>query len=125
MNPPLVLGPIVHYLNSLDALNTSNQRIRDIMLGKAKDEIPPTGTFIWTDVRDLALAHVKAAELPEAGGKRYFVTAGYFSNREIADVIRSAYPDLASKLPTKESKGGDYPEEGKIALKRDDAITVS
>lgn len=44
MCPPLVLGPIVHYLNSLDGLNTSNQRIRDIMLGKAKKEIPPTGT---------------------------------------------------------------------------------
>lgn len=112
MNPPLVLGPIVHYLNSLDALNTSNQRIRDIMTGKAKEEIAPTGTFIWTDVRDLALAHVKAMELPEAGSKRFFVTAGYFSNKEIADIIREAYPDLASKLPTEDTKGGDYPEEG-------------
>ena len=113
MNPPLVFGPIVHYLNSLEALNTSNQRIRDMMMGKAKDEIPPTGTFIWTDVRDLALAHVKAAELPEAGSKRFFVTAGYFSNREIATIIRRSYPDLASKLPTKDTKGGDYPQEGK------------
>ena len=113
MNPPLVLGPIVHYLNSLDALNTSNQRIRDIMTGKAKEEIAPTGTFIWTDVRDLALAHVKAMELPKAGSQRFFVTAGYFSNKEIADIIREAYPDLISKLPTKDTKGGDYPEEGK------------
>jgi nucleoside-diphosphate-sugar epimerase len=45
MCPPLVLGPIVHYLNSLDALNTSNQRVRDIIQGKAKEEIPPTGTL--------------------------------------------------------------------------------
>lgn len=112
-NPPLVLGPIVHYLNSLDALNTSNQRIRDIMLGKARDEIAPTGTFIWTDVRDLALAHVRAAEIPDAGGKRFFVTAGYFTNREIADIVRDAFPDLADKLPTNETKGGGYPEEGK------------
>ena len=112
MNPPLVLGPIVHYLNSLDALNTSNQRIRDIMMGKAKNEIAPTGTFIWTDVRDLALAHVKAMELPDAGAKRFFVTAGYFSNREIASIIRESYPDLSSKLPNQDTKGGDYPEEG-------------
>ena len=103
----------MHYLNSLDALNTSNQRIRDILLGKARDEIAPTATFIWADVRDLALAHVKAAEIPEAGGKRFFVTAGYFSNKEIADIIRDAFPDLESKLPTKETKGGDYPEEGR------------
>ena len=106
------MGPIVHYLNSLDALNTSNLRIRDIMLGKAKDEIPATVTPIWVDVRDLALAHVKAAEIPEAGGKRFFVTAGYFSNKEIADIIRDTFPDLESKLPTKETRGGGYPEEG-------------
>ncbi|KAG9529139.1 NAD(P)-binding protein, partial [Aureobasidium melanogenum] len=63
MNPPLVLGPIVHYLNSLDSLNTSNQRIRDIYQGKAKEQIPETGTFLWVDVRDLALCHVKAIEV--------------------------------------------------------------
>ncbi len=51
MCPPLVLGPIVHYLNSLDALNTSNQRVRNMMTGQCKDEIPPTGSFIWVDVR--------------------------------------------------------------------------
>lgn len=101
---------LVHYLNSLDALNTSNQRIRDIITGKCKQEIPPTGTFIWTDVRDLALAHVKAIELPEAANKRFFITAGYFSNKEIADIIREAYPDLESKLPAKGTKGGDYPD---------------
>ena len=112
-NPPLVLGPIVHYLRDLDSLNTSNQRIRDILLGKAREEIAPTGTFLWTDVRDLALAHVRAAERPEAAGKRFFITAGYFSNKEIANIIRDSFPDLASKLPTEDTKGGDYPEEGR------------
>ncbi|KAI7114132.1 NAD(P)-binding protein, partial [Hortaea werneckii] len=87
MCPPLVLGPIVHYLNSLDALNTSNQRVRDIMMGKAKDEIPPTGTFIWVDVRDLALCHVLAMEKEGAANKRFFITTGYFSNKEIAEII--------------------------------------
>ncbi|CAF9905209.1 MAG: methylglyoxal reductase (NADPH-dependent) gre2 [Alectoria fallacina] len=112
MCPPLVLGPIIHYLQSLDNLNTSNQRIAALMTGKAKEEIPPTGTFIWTDVRDLALAHVKAAELPEAANKRFFVTAGYFSNEEIADIIRDSFPQLKNELPAKGVKGGGYPKEG-------------
>ena len=112
MCPPLVLGPIVHYLQSLDNLNTSNQRIAAIMTGKAKEEIPTTGTFIWVDVRDLALAHVKAAELPEAANKRFFVTAGYFSNEEIADIIRDNYPQLKDQVPAKGTKGGEYPTEG-------------
>ncbi|KAK1085238.1 Glycine-rich RNA-binding protein 2, mitochondrial [Friedmanniomyces endolithicus] len=112
MCPPLVLGPIVHYLNSLDALNTSNQRIRDIMQGKAKEEIPETGTFIWVDVRDLALCHVLAIEKEEAANKRFFITAGYFSNKEIAQVIEKHYPQYKDQLPTSSTPGGDYPKGG-------------
>jgi nucleoside-diphosphate-sugar epimerase len=99
LNPPLVFGPIVHYLNSLDAVNTSNQRFRDMMQGKMKEDLKPTGTFIWTDVRDLAEAHVKAIEVAEAAGKRFFITAGHFSNKELADTIKEAFPDIAGELP--------------------------
>ena len=112
MCPPLVLGPIVHYLNSLDGLNTSNQRVRDMLLGKAKDEIPPTGTFIWVDVRDLALCHVLAVEKQDAANKRFFITAGYFSNKEIAQTIAKHYPEYENKLPSTSTPGGDYPEAG-------------
>jgi nucleoside-diphosphate-sugar epimerase len=109
--PPLVLGPIVHYLNSLDALNTSNQRVRDFMQGKAKESVPPSGVFIWIDVRDLAVAHVNAIEIPEAAGKRFLTTAGYFSNKEIIDVIRKHFPDLADKLPAEGSVENDRPAD--------------
>jgi nucleoside-diphosphate-sugar epimerase len=112
MCPPLVFGPVVNYLNSLDALNTSNQRVRNFIQGQNKDEIPDTGTYIWIDVRDLALAHAKAMEVPEAGGKRFFVTAGYFSNKEIVEVIRKNFPEYENQLPGKDAKGGDYPEGG-------------
>jgi len=112
----------VHYLNSLDAINTSNQRIRNIILGKCKDEIPPTGVYIWVDVRDLALAHVKAIEVSAAANKRFFVTAGYFSNKEIVEIIREAYPDLDSKLPSKDVKGGEYPPDG--VYKYDNSRTI-
>lgn len=112
MNPPLVLGPIVHHLNSLDALNTSNQRVRDMLAGKRKDQIPETGTFAWVDVRDLAEAHVKAVEVPEAGGKRFFLTAGHFCNKDICEVIRSNFPEYAGELPSKDAPGGRMPEGG-------------
>ena len=102
LNPPLVLGPVIHYLNSLEAINTSNQRVRDLVLGKYRDELPPSAVFIWVDVRDLAEAHVKAIEVPEAAGQRFLITAGYFSNKQIADAIRDSYPDLVDKLPSKD-----------------------
>jgi nucleoside-diphosphate-sugar epimerase len=96
----------------MDALNTSNQRVRDLIIGRCKDEIPPTGTFMWVDVRDLALGHVKAMELPQAANQRFLFTAGHFSNREITDVIREWFPELNDKLPAKGTKGGDFPPEG-------------
>jgi nucleoside-diphosphate-sugar epimerase len=122
MNPPLVLGPIVHYLNSLSALNTSNQRIRSLITGEAKNEIPETGTFLWVDVRDLALGHVLAIELPAAANKRFFITAGYFNNKQLADIIRANFPEYADQLPPKDAKGGDFPKEG--LYKYDNSRTI-
>ncbi|KAL2217995.1 ketoreductase [Thermoascus aurantiacus ATCC 26904] len=103
INPPLVLGPIVHYLNSLEAINTSNARVRDLIQGKSKEKLPPTVTYLWVDVRDVALAHVRAIEVPEAGGQRFFVTAGHYTNKQTAEIIREAYPELESKLPPKDA----------------------
>ncbi|KAI1506686.1 NAD dependent epimerase/dehydratase [Biscogniauxia marginata] len=110
--PPLVFGPVVHHLNSLAAINTSNERFVQLIQGKWKGEIPPTGVFLWVDVRDVALAHVNAIERPEAGGKRFFTTAGKFKNRDLVDLVRKNFPGLAGQLPDDSVKGGDYPEGG-------------
>jgi nucleoside-diphosphate-sugar epimerase len=106
--PPMVLGPVVHHLKSLEAINTSNSRIVDLLRGKWKEEIPATGAaVIWIDVRDTALAHIRAIEKPEAGGRRLFTTAGYFSNRGILDAVRKNFPEYADRLPSPELEGGD------------------
>ncbi|KAH8799823.1 hypothetical protein F5884DRAFT_117849 [Xylogone sp. PMI_703] len=111
INPPLIFGPTPIHLSSLDDLNTSNHRIRDMIQGKSKDVLPPTGPiFIFADARDAAQAHVRAIEVPEAGGHRFFVVGGYFSNKKIADVIRESHPELASKLPSKDAPD-DMPAE--------------
>lgn len=112
LNPPMVFGPVVHYLNSLSSLNTSNERIRDFIQGKSKDAIPETTVPIWVDVRDLAVAHVNAMEFPEAAGKRFFATAGYFTNREIVEVVRKNFPEYADALPKEDVQGGGFPEAG-------------
>jgi nucleoside-diphosphate-sugar epimerase len=109
----LVLGPIAHNLASLTALNTSNKRIRDLITGAAKDRCPPTGNYLYVDVRDLALAHVLAIEKPEAGGKRFFTVSSHFSNKEIAEIIGQEFPHLKDRLPSGEALApGDYPADG-------------
>jgi len=118
--PPLVFGPVVHHLNSLSAINTSNARFVDLVQGKWKSEIAPSGVFFWVDVRDVALAHVNAMEKPEAGGKRFFTTAGYYNNRELVEAVKKNFPDLKDKMPGDSVQGGGYPEGGLDAVPKYD-----
>lgn len=124
INPPMVFGPVVHYLAGLDAINTSNERFVGLVQGRWKEGgIPETGTYIWTDVRDVALAHVLAFEKPELGGKRLFVTSGFYCNHEILDVVRKNFPALKDQLPGEDVKGGELPAEDKL-FKLDNSETT-
>ncbi|KEF60510.1 dihydroflavonol-4-reductase [Exophiala aquamarina CBS 119918] len=99
--PPVVYGPIAHNVGSVNALNTSNQRVLDFIQGKHREgDFPPTGTLMWVDVRDLAAAHVRALEVGGAGGQRFFSPASHYSNKMLVDAIRDTHPGLADKLPT-------------------------
>ncbi|RBA09676.1 hypothetical protein FPRO05_05612 [Fusarium proliferatum] len=99
MNPPLILGPPTPWLASMDSINTSNERLRDLCQGKWKDELPPTASWYWVDVRDVALAHVRALENLDAGGRRFFLMQGRMSNAQIAQVAADHYPHLKDKIP--------------------------
>ncbi|RKU41529.1 methylglyoxal reductase (NADPH-dependent) gre2 [Coniochaeta pulveracea] len=79
--------------------------------GKMKDGLQPTGpVFTFVDVRDVALAHVRAMELPETGGKRFYLVAEHFSNKKIADIIKAEFPQLKKRLPDVESED-DIPQK--------------
>ena len=111
--PPSVFGPVNKHLQTLDSLNTSNERMRDMIAGKMQSKLSPTGTYIWIDVRDLADLHVLAMEKPEAANQRYFTTAGLFANTDIVEVIGREFPEYKKGLPEGEAlKDGAYPEGG-------------
>lgn len=118
VNPPLVFGPVVHHLASLDSINTSNERIVALVQGRWRTPdkvLPDTGNVNWVDVRDVAEAHVAAVEQPGLGGRRLFATAGVYSNRAILDIVRRHFPELRDKLPAEDATGGDLPPEDKMA----------
>ncbi|KAK3314533.1 hypothetical protein B0H66DRAFT_315140 [Apodospora peruviana] len=127
VNPPMVFGPVVHNLaGGLQSINTSNERLVDLLQGKWKEGIASTGGgILWVDVRDVATAHVKAGlEIPEASGKRLFATAGLFSNAEIARVVRRDFPEYADKLPAESADaGGELPAEDQRFRFNNDATT--
>ena len=111
MHPPLIFGPPSRFVDSLDALNTSNDRVRRMLSGELKAiGLPPTVVYIFADVRDVALAHIRALQVDEAGGQRFLITGGYFSNKQIADIIRKLYPELAREnLPPSKETNDDTP----------------
>lgn len=113
INPPLVFGPVIHALSSLDSINTSNARFVSLLRGGPSTPCPPTVNYLFVDVRDLAVAHVRALERPEAENRRFLVTAGNYSNAEIAQLIGEQYPEYKDRMPVGEAtKSGERPVTG-------------
>lgn len=94
INPVAVLGPVHD-----DDLSTSIELVRKLLTG----EIPalPDAGFGIVDVRDVALAHVRALDAPAEAvrGERFAVSDRFLWMREIAEVLRTRVPHLASKVP--------------------------
>ncbi|KAJ7477983.1 D-lactaldehyde dehydrogenase [Mycena galericulata] len=86
MNPPLVLGPVIHAVASPEALNTSAKRMYDLYTKPG--EVARGGGGNWVDVRDVALAHVLALqrELPVGGERnRFIICSGAFARQDWLD----------------------------------------
>lgn len=116
LNPTLAFGPVIQPLAGVGDINTSSQRIFGFLSGAFRDKIPDTGLsfYLWIDVRDLAMAHVRAVEkqLVTPESKRYLCTQGYFSNREICSIIARRFPEYQSVLPSLDGDDGGFPREG-------------
>ncbi|KAH8645393.1 hypothetical protein BX600DRAFT_556213 [Xylariales sp. PMI_506] len=125
INPPLVFGPAVQHLGGCrKSLNTSSQYMLNFITGPPKEEIPPTMSPIWVDVRDAALAHVLAVEVDKAANTRFFLTAGYFSNRQVVDIIRKHFPEYHAVLPSETAQGGDLPVGGVFKINNKPSMEI-
>ncbi|XP_010458236.1 PREDICTED: cinnamoyl-CoA reductase 1-like isoform X3 [Camelina sativa] len=85
INPGLVIGPVLH-----SSLNFSVAVIAELMKGKNPLN---TSHHRFVDVRDVALAHVKALETPSANG-RYIIDGPVVAMNDIQNVLREFLPDL-------------------------------
>ncbi|MEQ8412193.1 MAG: NAD-dependent epimerase/dehydratase family protein [Erythrobacter sp.] len=96
INPVAVLGPVYD-----DDLSTSIELVRKLLTG----EIPalPDAGFGIVDVRDVALAHVRALDAPAEAVRdgRFAVSDRFLWMRDIAAVLRERVPDLSAKVPTR------------------------
>ncbi|WWD19047.1 hypothetical protein CI109_103505 [Kwoniella shandongensis] len=94
INPPLVLGPIIQECDTPESLNTSVATFFDWMTGKKTEKDLPGAGGNYVDVRDCALAHVRALTTPEASGERFITGNGAFSSNDYVISIAKTCPDL-------------------------------
>ncbi|KAJ6446912.1 NADPH-dependent methylglyoxal reductase GRE2 [Purpureocillium lavendulum] len=116
MCPTLCYGPVIQPLSSLESINTSNQRVYNFISGAFKSQIPDTGAsfYLWIDVRDAAYAHVKAMErqLSSAQNRRYLLTEGHFTNKDICAIVARRFPEYEDALPDWKGSDGGFPAGG-------------
>lgn len=92
INPSVVLGPLLS-----GAVTTSTSLIRLMLKGRLP--LVPDVTLGLVDVRDVATAHLQALTVPEAAGRRFIVSAGSRSLREIGAALGEILPGERWKLP--------------------------
>jgi len=111
--PPLIFGPPLQVIESLDSLNTSSGAVWGVVDAK---EVPETSFPVGTDSRDIANLHVLATTTDEGADKRFLAIAFHFDNSQVVDVARKAFPELDGRLPKAE------PSEGKPHFKTDSSL---
>ncbi|VDB97967.1 unnamed protein product [Peniophora sp. CBMAI 1063] len=87
-------GPYAHPVSSATDFGESMHCLHAILTeGRIENELLGTGTG-WIDVRDIALAHVLAAQCDEAGGERIIISAGDCIVDDLNRMAHSLDPSL-------------------------------
>ncbi|WVQ81866.1 hypothetical protein IAT38_003993 [Cryptococcus sp. DSM 104549] len=92
--PPYVLGEVIHQCDSPEKLNTSVAAFWGWAAGEKSEKDLPGPIGNWVDVKDVALAHVRALTVSEAAGERFIVGAGPFAAQDFADILHKDFPDV-------------------------------
>ncbi|TFY75822.1 hypothetical protein EWM64_g8190 [Hericium alpestre] len=98
LNPPYVWGPTLAEINSSADLNESLSMLHTFLIKTDSTPDFPTDPSGWVDVRDVAEAHVLAAETPAAGGNRFIISGGSYHWQEILDTANAVKPQLIHNL---------------------------
>ncbi len=94
INPGLVLGPL------LRAERTTSIEVIRLLLAHAMPAVPRLG-FAVVDVRDIAVAHRLAMEIPNAAGNRYICAGEHLWMGDIATVLATEYGPRGYRIPTR------------------------
>lgn len=93
INPSLVMGPSIS-----GVVCTSLELIKRLMDGSMP--LIPRMYIAICDVRDVALAHVRAMTEPKAANCRHLVTSAHLWLQDIAHILRNEFAPMGYFIPT-------------------------
>jgi nucleoside-diphosphate-sugar epimerase len=103
--PPFLYGPLAPGYEvakgDVGSLST-NGFILSIIHGAGGRPMPQLVNSLYIDVREAALAHVRALKTPpstEVGRKRLLISGGRFVWPEVVEYLAKARPQIAGSLP--------------------------
>ncbi|WP_172123155.1 MULTISPECIES: NAD-dependent epimerase/dehydratase family protein [unclassified Devosia] len=88
IHPGAILGPALD-----DDASVSLRMVSGLLEGSTP--AMPSNGFSVVDVRDVAAMHVAALQQSSSAGHRYLATSDYVPFPDVAEILRSAYPDRA------------------------------
>jgi nucleoside-diphosphate-sugar epimerase len=94
--PPMVLGPNLQKLSSKKDLNQSSLILYRMISGEMQYAMP--GSVGFVDVRDVAKAHILAAETPAAASQRYLCSGITQTWLSVAHLMQKIFP--GKPIPT-------------------------
>ena len=113
---PMVFGPRADEFKSMDDMNTSNATIWSLLTSGKDAPIPDARVTAEVDVRDVAYTHVAALERMVDTNERYLISAGDWSNQEIADIVHASetIPERIKNTTPVGTKGKPLPDHYQI-----------
>ncbi|KAF8901589.1 NAD-P-binding protein [Mucidula mucida] len=108
VNPPFIYGPLNDQFPVPEPARLgANVMVYSLINGEHGRPLPMQLTPLYTDVRDVATAHVRALKVsPEVGNKRFLISAGFFTWKQAAEYLQKTKPELASRLPSTADAAG-------------------
>jgi nucleoside-diphosphate-sugar epimerase len=103
INPSYVVGPTV--VPGFPAASGTNEAFWNTIISKPLPfplEGIPLGYVGWVDIRDVALAHVRALITPASNGKRFLAVSSQPTDSEIVQLAIKHFPNL--DVPVKDEK---------------------
>ncbi|CDH10026.1 uncharacterized protein ZBAI_01811 [Zygosaccharomyces bailii ISA1307] len=94
-------------LTCLSQLNAFNKFINHLLHSTPGRGIEPNPHLEFTDVRDVAKAHLLAFQRDNTAGQRLGLSEGKFGNQCILDIVNCKFPSLRDKIAE-----GANPEKG-------------